>query len=120
MSLYTYTKSQLSVHFCMHKSNRSDIHMQNYRSRELLFEFSDNSNWVIEENNMPGSDEIIHSSSDFLTDETGGDVTEKKQMVREEYLSGYKVHFIMKGTLVKIDSKAQSQQSKASYLQPLM
>lgn len=46
-----------------------------------MFEYSDNSNWVLEENNMPGSDEIIHSSSDFLTDKTGSDVTEKKQMV---------------------------------------
>ena len=58
-----------------------------------MFEFSDNNNWVLQENNIPGSDETIHSSSDFLTDETGGDVTEKKQMVREE--QGYNVHFIL-------------------------
>lgn len=39
---------------------------------------------------MPGSD----SSSYFLTDEPGSDVTGKKQMVREEHVSGYKVDFL--------------------------
>ena len=56
--------------------------------------FSDNSNEVLEENNVPGSDKIIHSPSYFLADETGGDVIGKKRIVREKRSTGYKVDFI--------------------------
>ena len=65
-----------------------------YKSRELRCEFSDNSNEVREENNVPGSDKIIHSSFYFLADETGGDVIGKKRIVREKRSTGYKVDFI--------------------------
>ena len=65
-----------------------------YKSRELRCEFSDNSNELREENNVTGSDKIIHSSSYFLADETGGDVIGKKRIVREKGSTGYKVDFI--------------------------
>ena len=85
---------------------------------------------------MPGSDNIIHSSFDFLADETGGDVTGKKRIVREKHSTGYKVDFISNafksiallrsfnlyerntGTNKEIP-KHRVQQSKVSYLQLL-
>ena len=69
--------------------------MMNYyhRSRELLFHFPNN-NYILEENNVPGYDETMQSSSYLLMGET--DVIGMERMVRDEHSSGYKTALILK------------------------
>ena len=95
-----------------------------YKSRELRCEFSDNSNELHEENNVPGSDKIIHSSSYFLADETGGDVIGKKRIVKEKGSNAFKSIALLRyfnlyerntGTN-KDTPKHRIEQSKVSYL----
>ena len=86
---------------------------------------------------MPGSDKINHSSSYFLADETGADVTGKKRIVREKHSIGYKADFISNAfkSIALLRSfnlyerntgkkkeipKHRVEQSKVSYLQLLL